>query len=397
VETNWSSYGELSGAKWVNAWDRGQTPTLYTSETADMGKFFINDWVKPVREYEDRLPDGLMENIEWIRPILEDAARGFDNIIYELPFGILPRNPIVARADHLEAAGFDPDSFSVTGYEDLIQKASKVQKDGPGDYGFQIFGSAYDWNDIMQVWAMAEYGKKGRLFNEDWSDVNYTNEAFMDMAKKYTEVYQEHGLSSPKTPQQADEPMVPAINQGTVSMSMPEWLNLPEFLAQAGDKVKDGTIRWYPMWEGDSGQRGMFGMYGIGITRGPPDADQKTIERRQEAAIDFMSQWFSKEFQKKLPQTMGVLPVREDVYDELEIPGAENNQIVDTAKTMVNSVKYAWEYHPNCSSVRAGIPGNYIGKMLNGSVSPEEAMNSMYDEAQTLSHVSYDKSEWKKP
>jgi len=401
INVNWSGYGQIASPQWLGPWSRGDMPIGFTSETADMGKFIINDWVKPVREYQDRLDEDILDEVSWITDFQKTAASGFDNILYELPFGNVLRNPIVARSDHLEAAGFDPDNFSVNGYEDLINKATTLQQDGPGDWGFQIFGSGFDWNDIMHVWGVSEHGLNCGMYNQDWSDVRFNSQQWKDIAAKYTAVYQEHGLSSPQSPTQADEPMVQALNSGRVSMSMPEWLNLPEFFSQAGDKVKDGTIRWYPMWEGDAGLRAMMGVYGIGVTRGGKNKDRDAIERKQDAMIDFINTWYREQFQLRMPAEMGTLPARRGLFKELEFPG-EGHNMRATADALASSMEgndqaYMWEYHPNCSSTRAQIPGNVIPQMLRGELGPSEAMETMHERNQELDQVPYNKDDWVQP
>lgn len=386
VDVNYSGYSQLLGSKWIQAFQQGEPPVLYDSTTVYNGRFIKGDYVLPAEEYLDEFDQETIDAISWVFDALKDAGRGFGGKIYEIPHGVLPRNPFVGRMDHFKAAGLDPkEDFPPKNFQHLLEVATTLQEDGPGDVGFQMFGQQTDWNDIGQPWAVAKGGLEGRVFNEDWTDVNFDKDAWITAAERMHTIYNKRGIGLESTPTLPDEKMVPLMSSGKVSLSMPEWFNHPRFMSQAKDMMMDGTIKYGPMYGGESGQRGFIGIRTLGLTRAPEGANQAEWEQRQKLAIDFMKVLLSKEFQRKMVTEMGIIPIRKDIQQELaaEVPGADSHNLLKAAFTMAETQKVAWEYHPRAPQFVATIPAANIQKMFKGELGPKEAMEKTAREARS--------------
>lgn len=381
VKLNLASYAELLGTKWVQSFQNGQPPHIYNADAGYSGKLIKGGWVKPVSEWRDKLGPEINSAIEWILPIVRHSNRGFGEL-YEIPVAWNPRNPLVARMDHFEEAGLDPEEdFPPRDYEHLVEVATTLQEDGPGEVGFQIFGNQYDWQDVMGPWAVANGGKDGLPLNEDWSDVNYDNEVWIETATQMNDIFNKYGLGIEGTPTAADEQVVPLMTSGKLSMSMPEILNHPEFMSVAPDMMKDGTIQYAPSFGGPANQPGWYAVWSFGVVKPPEGANQAAWNQELEAAIQYLREtWFSKEWQRKFPETMGMFPVRDDVWSEVDMEGGEGHKLVDAVFGMQEQMDYSWSNYPNGIPLNTTIPAKYIQKMLKGELTPEEAMTQTANE-----------------
>ena len=375
IKVNFASYDGVIGAKWKTAFKQGNYPVLYDSVSTWDGQFVKGGWVEPFDNYRDAFDQETIDAIKWIFPLLKKQYSGFEgSTVYEIPFGFLTQVPHIARLDHFEKAGLDPKKdFPPKDYGHLVDVATTLQKEGPGQYGYQIHGAKFDVTDCqLAQWAVAHGGKKGLFLNEDWSDTNLDNDVWKKTVREYVDVYQKHGLSNGKTPSSGDEDVVPLMRQGAISMSGIDFLNLPTLNNQAADLMSSGTIRWGAAWPGQAKERSVIQPYTFGLTKPPKNADKATYERKQEAAIEYAKTWLSKEWQKKLHQNFGLLPVRKDVWEE--IPRQKHNGFEAVLK-MANNSTLGWSAHPQSVSVQYNITGPYMQKALSGELSPEEACN----------------------
>ena len=388
VNHNPTSAGAIAGAKWINSFKNGEYPVVYNGAGFNDGKFITSGFIEPLSTYEDMLPSDLMKNLEWIMPIIKSKQAGFKgDEIFELPIGFLPRNPFVVRRDHLKQAGLDPENdFPPKDYQHLKEVATTLQKDGPGSFGFQVLGAQYDWNDTVWPMNMPMGGIDGNYLTEDWTDTNFDNDVWLTTMQRMQELYLDLGVSNPNTPTMSDEDTAQLMINGQISMSNPEWYNFPTFVDRAESMVKSGKIMWGPAWAGDSGQRASIGYQTMGITRRPKSVDKSKWKKQQEAGVELMKLFFSKEFQRKLPSLMGIMPVRQDVWEDVEknTLGASKNLMPQTAFEMAKSAKTGLEYYPQLSSIPFEIATPHVQKMLRGDVSPEKAMKQSAKETRNF-------------
>lgn len=378
VNVNWTGYSALTGSKWINEFENGNNPVLYDSAMYQSGKIVGGGHVKPLAEYKDRLNEEVLSNIEWTYDQLEQVWRPYEGSgpehFFEIPYGLQPREPQAARVDHFEEAGLDieDDFYNISGYDQLVDVATTLKQDGPADVGYSIFGAEFDCTDVQQIiWAVAEGGKDGLYLNEDATDTNFDNEVWKDTFRKYVELKTKHGLAPQNAAQLADEKSVPQLVAGNWSISSMDFQNHGEFMAQGEKLMKDGTIQYGTMWPGKADQKGFnYSFPSLGITRKPNGVDQAKWDRKEEAAIEFINRWYTKDFQMRQFRQFGNLPIRQDLWEEL--PRAEHRR-VEVALELAKNSKYSVACHPQMGSIFSSIPAPHAQDAINGKISPEEA------------------------
>lgn len=377
MNVNWSSWSDITGGKWKNNIQSGNRPVVYDSGNVHDGQFIKPGWVKPVSEYRDRLNDNALKNIKQALELSKSCYRGFDKDLYEIPIGLEMSSPFVARTDHFKKAGLSiKEDFPPKDYQDLLRVAKQLQKNGPGDNGFQIYGASGDVTDEAVVtWTTAEAGYKGTYFNEDWSDINYDNDVWKSALRNWVDIYQKHGLSSQKAPTASNEGVAQMMIKGTVSMTQSSPKDFGLFRSRAPEMLKDGTIQFAPGWKGKTG-RGDFWTQCVGLMRKPDDVDQATWKKKEDMAIKWINKMLSKDFQRQVPKSLSTFPVREDIQKELrgsDFVGKSN--FIRTLETMTEGVEYAWASHPDMTPVAYDIAGPLFQQAVRGDISPKKACN----------------------
>ena len=376
MNVNWSGYSNVIGATWRNNFSQGNYPVVYDSVTTWDGQFVDGDWIWPLNEYRDGFSDELLSAVEWIMPTLENQYSGFDSTVYHLPFGFLIQVPFAARLDHFDEAGVSRDRYPPTSYDELIDIATKVQENGPGEFGMQIHGTAFDATDcLLPAMAVSNGGEDGLFLTQDWSDTNWDNDVWKQTLTDYIEIYTEHELSSPGTPSHDDEAIVQELASGRTSMTTGDVQNFPNMLDQMPDMMENGDVQWGAQWLGDNDQRGVVQPYGLAITRPPEGANESEWERKQQAGIEFMKSFLDKDFQSNLFSNFGLFPVREDVWSEL--PSDTGHNLYEVSRAMREDSSLAWNAHPQEVSIQYNIPGPQIQQAIQGNKSPEQACNDI--------------------
>lgn len=387
VETNFSGPPQLYGDEWINQFNRGEYPVMVDTDQVAMGKFYKEDYMVPFSEYQDQLDDDIVENIQWIMPMVEESNRFWDNGPFDIPYGVNARTPIVIRTDHFEEAGLSvEEDFPPESYEELYELATTLQEDGPTDVGYPVYGTGFDWNDTLDPWRVAAGPEaEARYLNEDGTDVMYPSDHWVEWTQKMVD-FHEDGLATDRSPSLTDETARDLLIQGEISMAQIEFFNIPTLYERAEDMLRDGTLRFGPAWGGETGDRSLQLHYSVGITNPPQGADQASWERKQEAGIEFMNYFFSKDFQRKLPKALGLWPVRKDVWDEIgeeELPGEENHKIGETHRLMAENGK-AMPTMENAAALSFQIPAAQIQQALQGNKSVQQAFEDARSEAQDL-------------
>ncbi|WP_222914855.1 extracellular solute-binding protein [Natrinema sp. SYSU A 869] len=383
LEMNWSNWNDINGGKWKNNIQNGNRPLLYDSTNSLTGQFIEPGWVKPVSEYRDRLDDEALENVEWALEMARSCYRGFDEELYEIPVGLEVGAPFIARADHFEAAGLSiEDDFPPEDYEHLVQLATQLQEDGPGEYGFQIYGEHGDVTDeALVTWTASKGGYDGMYLNEDWSDVNYDNEIWKEATRQYVDLYREHGLSSAKAATASNEGAAQMLIQGEVSMYQGSTKGFGQFMSRAEDMIRDGTIVFGPPWEGDAGNRGDFFTQCAALMRKPDGVPEDVWQEREEMAIQWINKLLSADFQREVPKSLATLPVRRDVWPELEDDEVlSRSNYISTLETTVEGMEHGWSSHPEMNAIQYNIAGPRFQEAVRGKISPEEACDLTAEE-----------------
>lgn len=383
MSMNWASWDDINGGKWKNNIQNGNRPVIYDSTNSLNGQFIEPGWVKPVDEYRDRLDDEALENIEWALEMTQSCYRGFDANVYEVPIGLEVGAPFIVRADHFEEAGLSlEDDFPPTNYEHLIQVATQLQEDGPGDYGFQIYGDQGDVTDeALVTWTASEGGYDGMYLNEDWSDVNYDNDIWKEATRQYVDIYHEYGLSSDRATTASNENVAEMLIEGSVSMAQTSTKDFGQIRSRAEDMLADGTIVFGPPWEGAAGNRGEFFTQCIALMRKPDNVDEETWQQYEDDAIAWINKLLTTDFQQEVPRSLGTLPVRRDVWSNLE--GDEtfgDSQFMSTVQTTVEGMEHGWSSNPNMNAIQYDIAGPLFQQAVRGEIGPEEACDRAAEE-----------------
>ena len=378
VDVNMTGYDGVIGAKWKTSFANGNYPVLYDSTSAWDGQY--QQWIHPFSDYQDQFSKEFLQGIEWLTPLLKDQWSGFGkNIVYEVPLGFQVQVPLVARMDHFDKAGLSRDRFPPKSYDDLIDVATTLQKNGPGEYGFQIHGTKFDAFDAFAPALVADIGgSKGTFLNDDWSDTNWDNNAFKQGVRRWVEIYTKHRLSGPGTPNHDDESMVQEIVSGRASMTVGDFLNHPNFLDSAPDMMSNGTIKWGAMWKGgtkDTPAAGVIRPLTFGITKPPQGADQAAYEKKQTAAMELVKYFTRKDTQKTLFKDFGLFPARDDVWSDL--PTGKPHNVYNALTNMAENTRIVWEAHPALVSMQYNIPGPQLQRALKQQITPEKACDNI--------------------
>jgi len=380
---NWTGYGPVIGAEWINRFKNDDFPTLYTGVGNWNGRFIDGGWVVPFDEYRDELSDEAVSAVEWIEPIFNDYLDQMFGGMQAVPFALQILGPFAARMDHFEDAGLDPSNdFPPDDYEHAIEVATTLQEQGPGEYGWQIINGGGDQIDCQQAhWCIAEGGEEGLFLTQDRSDVHYDNDAWKTTMRQFVDAYREHGVSNPNTPQATDEDVPQQLASEEISMSNPESPNHPTFQDQVGEMYENGTIQWAPGWGGNTGQRGYYFPQTLSICKQGPGESDSDYRKRRAAAIEMIELFLSEEFQRQLWQVAGVLPIRRDLWDDL--PDTEHGAF-DAWVEIAETTQVLHQDHPQYVELIYNIPGPYSTQAMTGEISPEEACDNMARDARDL-------------
>jgi len=380
VEPNWSIAQSLQDGTWLQNMNSGRVPILYDSQVSRNGQFIDAGYVQPFEEeVVPELSDDVVSGIEWNLDAMANLYQGFDkDVAYEMMLGSVMQEPFVVRTDHMEEAGLDPENdFPPQDYDELIELATTLQEDGPGNHGFQVHGSPGDLMDeITPTWAMSYGGQDGLYVNSDWSDTNLDNEHWKKTLRQNVEIFRDHELSAPNSNSTSDEDAVQLLISGQASMSQVGMLNHGMFANRAPELLEQGSIKYGPAWEGPSGYRGEYNVTSMTLCK-PPNMDDQKYERKKSAAIEFMEFLLSSDTQVNTFDWWGILPANESVWEETT---GTNHQLPETAMTIAEGSEFGWQAHSEMSDIQYNIPGPIFQQAMSGDISPEEACNQAAEE-----------------
>ncbi|WP_313694999.1 extracellular solute-binding protein [Halorarum halobium] len=392
VEVDYSS-GE-PGQRWLTLAREGERPHIMDQVSGQVGPFAELGIAKPFSEYSHLFSDELIEHTSWFMDVLgEQAYAGFGGQAYEFKFSSESARLFLARRDHLEAAGLSPeDDFPPTDFEHSVEIAQTMQEDGPGNYGWQIYGSSGDVTDTCtEDWPVAQAGQAGKILNEDWSDTQIDDEPIKQTYENFVSLHTEYELSSPGTVSQSDEDGTQLLIQGEASMTQVPSATYADLLANAEDQVMDGNFVFGAPWKGESGARGIIGGDGVVFVNPPDGADQNEWDEAQEAAADLLENYLyhSVDFQRRMFSTIGGGPLRDDVSTE-DIMGAvddptgyEQTNIIEASElgTFDQEDYYLQEAAPFFGQIQQGIMPGYIQQALQGQITARDALDQAAEEA----------------
>lgn len=385
MRVNYSTYGDIIGAKWITQFKNGNIPHVYDAGTNIDAHLHEGGFTRPLSEYEHLLSEETQQAIEWAKPILRNIWRGIgdDKQIWGVPYATNPRAPFLARMDHFEEAGLDPENdYPPTNYDELVEVATTLQEEGPADFGFEVWGNKFDvMDENLPQWTASLDAERGRPLNEDQTESNYDNEVWVERFTQYVNIFKKHGLSSPRTPTGSDEAWMQALIEGSASMAQPDFALHPALVKQAPDMMSDGTLKWAPAWSGPANQRAAVPYSNIVLPRAPDSANKDEWEKKQRAAVKFIDLWLKENFQTNMLANLGQFPINKNALGL--IPEQKNN-VISTARTMMENSSTGMGGHPQNNEIMFNIPGRYVADAFKGNITPEEACNKMASDVNDL-------------
>lgn len=367
VKTNYSGYKQLQGAKWIKAFDRGNQPPVFDTEPTYMGRFYENDFILPYNQYKADLPSQINDELSWIFDTYSKAMQGWEQNAYDIPWGFLPRNGMQVRADHMREAGLNPDKeFPPKNLSELKNLAQTLQENGPGRWGFQMFGAIYDWMDTFQPMMASRNPTKAEFLNQDWSSTNFDTDTYKNTISEAMKMYRQMDIGSPATPTISDEKTTNLMLQGQVSMSSVEWLNIPTVLSRRPELYKSGDLRWAPFYGQGSGA-GVMGYFSVGLSRKPENVDQQKWSRKRDASLDLMKIWLGDWNQKTALNTLGAFPANRSAWEETSLPGEKQHNTVKSAFAMAKNAEAVWETHPAIATIKDTMAGKAMQDIYKGA------------------------------
>lgn len=392
VNVNYASGSALQ--KWLTLIDQGQRPHLMDQPSEGSGPFVDLGVIKPYEEYSRWFSEELRNNISWMMDVVGPMVYGgFDGKAYDLKFSNEGVRTFLVRTDYMEEAGLSPeDDFPPESFEESVQLGRTLQEDSSADYGWQIYGTSGDITDTCtEDWPATYAGIEGRILNEDWTDVNITNDAFIRTYEQFIGLKTENGLSHPDSVSMSDEDATQTLINGSGAMTSVPPATYGDLLNQAPEMVSNGQFKFGTGWKGPSGARGIVGGDGIMLTNPPDDADASEWEEAQEAAIDMMENYlyFSDFFQERMFQTLGGGPVREDVGEDQilgavnDTTGYENTNVIEaTLRGAFDSEEILIEPQaPMYGAIQYNIMPPQLQQAMQGNKSVEDALTSAAQEA----------------
>lgn len=375
ITPTWGAWDDDGGGKWKQNIASGNRPTVLQGTQEIHGKYITEGWFKPVSEFMGEFSQETADAIQPTLDTFETAYSGFDPAqLYEMPFGTEIGSPFAARVDHFEEAGVDIDNeFPPTSYDEIVELGTTLQENGPGQYGFQIYGSTGDVTDEAPLtWAVTEGGIEGTYLNEEWSDVMYDSSAWKTALSQWVSMFQEHGLSSPNSPSASDETATELLMAGQASLTQISGVDHGMITSSAPQLIENNQIRYAPHWQGESIT---FFSPCQGVLTPGQNADQQTWERKQQVAYELQKELLSVERQNQLTEAFGIPPTRTDIFDQVT---GSDHRLIDSQIQMreqVGGEMLAWAAHPEMLQIKQQIAGAVFQNAVRGQIDPEEACN----------------------
>lgn len=381
------TFGSEARDSWPQQIRNGQGPQIH-SWTPGFGLSLESEYYYTaddmMKEHSDTFDGDTIGDLEWQFPGMQYLARGIPDIdIPHFPIFNSPRSPILARHDAIQQAGLE-DEFPPEEFEEAIELSKQLQNNSDVEHGFQVPGSGGDvlgffWSQLPGT------GEKETtsLMNEDYTDVQMNNEAWTEVAQRFKRLIDEEVIA-PDTASLGDSAVSAQIattkRYGQVN---PEPKHHKSVEESNPSVLKDGTLRWYPMWGQDKSNQTPWS-YNIL----PVEDGNNKEKRRQEAAVHMLSNyWLSDGFHEVMAQRSGFIPSKKDTWDAAakNVKWEDQHHWFDACRTqMENGGAWSLGYgSPEIGDIAPalGSAGQELPQFLTGDLSIEEAMDNWYQTA----------------
>jgi multiple sugar transport system substrate-binding protein len=370
VNTTWNSYGDIIGPKYRTNFQGGVKPVVFDATDRWTGQ--LRDFLRPMDEFiEGSWEDEARGGIEWCLPLIRQQNSGFPNgnEICDLPFALIPQAPYVARRDHFEQAGLDfEQNFPIRDTDHFVEVCKEIQGKAGIQFPTEVYGKIWDFGDTqLNGWIRSLSLDDSNFITADWSQSNATTDAWIKGVQFYVDLFQKHKLSSPNSPQSTDEEAVEQLIRGQKSIVHCDILNRGTLLDKLPEQMADGTIMWgphFPITGGSSGSQTFLSSATFEIVR--QDGDDAEI--KEQAAWEFIKEWFLPENQVAYAKTAG-LCARQDIWPELM--GAPD-QYAEAGTRMIDDKSGIWSNHPKSVDIQYNLLAPHGQKMLQGAPVADE-------------------------
>lgn len=365
----------------IDAYNQGTYPVGHTTFVQSMGTWMQTGKIIDFEEYQDEFDYDVYDEVGPISDAAEFAFRGWDTGNTVLPITANIFAPFVGRMDHFEEAdSLDPDEdFPPESYEELVDVAKTLEEETSTEVGYQPIGGQVDNQDVyFNQWTSAKAGADGYFFNDDWSDLNVTNDSWRTVTQQNLDLWHEHELGTPATPGMLDEEIPPLHLDGRVSMSQQAPMNLPAFRERGGD-IYEENIQWATPWAGETGTQGRALIPGAVLTEAPEDADEANWERKQDGVLELLSYFNSPQLQVEVMPELGFLPARQDIWPEISNDRVAGD-FIETLKETAETAKYSYPAHPDWGTIGYDIFGVKHEAAFQGEMTADEVLDETYEE-----------------
>ncbi|MGQ4809779.1 hypothetical protein NKDENANG_03208 [Candidatus Entotheonellaceae bacterium PAL068K] len=364
VNVSWNGYGDIIGPKYRTNFQGGIKPTVFDSIASWTGQ--LRGFLRPMNDFiANEWDEAARQGVGWLFPLIQRQNSGFADAaqIYDLPFALVPQAPYLARRDHFEKAGIDFDqNYPIRDTDHYVDLCKEIQGKARIRYPTEVYGKIWDFGDTqLGGWIRSVDTETSDFITPDWSRSNGASEAWIKGVAFYVDVFRQHRLSSPNTPQRSDEQAVEAFIRGQKSIIHCDIHNRGTLLARMPAQMQDGTVVWgphFPLTGGHSGSNTFLRSATFEIVKqSGPDAALK-----ERAAWEFVKEWFLPDNQVAYARVAGLCARR----DQWPLIMGAPDRYAEAGTSMIKNPG-AWTNHPRSVDLQYNLLAPHGQKMLQGA------------------------------
>jgi ABC-type glycerol-3-phosphate transport system substrate-binding protein len=389
VQVNKSGYSQMSGQKWVQAWQNENYPVAFNNEDFYFGRIIKTGHILPFDDYKDNINDAAIDGMDWAMDLKQNAYRFWDipgeTGVINIPFGSGIRNNLTLRTDLMDQAGYGTDDIPDTGdavedWNQLMEIAKDVQANSDAEWGMHGHGTWPDYNDTMCPPMAAHDPEASRFISQDGTEA-YPGDIWTEWTQRFQDMVHKHEISGPQTASISDEEVANMQYAGDVAMSTVEPLNYPTFIRRAPDLMENGDLQLVPYPGGNSGAPGHVGFHDTGLNKKPSNADRQRWDRKLKVGQALMNSLLSDDFQLGYPNSVGWVGIREDLWEDANAKYNESTGYKNAVTSMLLDAEVTWPYHRFSNAIIFRTIAPYIQQAVNQEITPEEAMSNARSES----------------
>jgi ABC-type glycerol-3-phosphate transport system substrate-binding protein len=277
--------------------------------------------------------------------------------------------PYILNRDHFDKAGIDFDSnYPIRDSDHYVELCKEIQAKAGIKYTTEVYGKIWDFADTqLNGWIRSVDKGTSDFLNDDWTQSNATSEAWMKGVQFYVDVFRKYKLSSPNSPQSADEEAVEQFIRGQKSIVHCDLLNRGTLLDKMPEQMKEGRVVWgpqFPLTGASSGSQCFLAINTFHIVKQEgPDAELKEL-----AAWEFIKEWLNADNALAVSRSSG-LSGRRDIWDQLK---GEPDRSTEAAVATIGDDPGVWNNHPKSVDFQYNLIAPHGQKMLQGASVEEE-------------------------